>query len=267
MFAHSATQAVIRPHREDASKVLPSFSVKVKAVPHPRHADPVVLRQTWYVVGKVILDCLLAAIISLVALPILVLLAVLIRLTSRGPVVYSQVRLGRHGRPFSIYKFRTMYHDCECSSGVCWSRPGDPRVTPVGRILRATHLDELPQLWNILRGDMSLVGPRPERPEFVPALERAIVNYRDRLQVRPGLTGLAQVQLPPDTDIAGVRRKVAHDLYYLRHFSCWMDCRILLCTVFHIFGLPCHDLCRALLRTAREPLPEVIPPSRQMYSA
>jgi len=182
--------------------------------------------------------------------------ALLLKLTSRGPVLYSQIRLGLNGRPFTIYKIRTMVHNCEKSSGACWSPPSDPRVTPLGCILRATHLDELPQLWNILRGDMSLVGPRPERPEFVPALERAIPNYRGRLLVRPGITGLAQVQLPPDSDIPGVRRKVAHDLYYIRHFSWWLDLRILACTVLHLSGIPCHKLCRAFLTTAREALPD-----------
>jgi lipopolysaccharide/colanic/teichoic acid biosynthesis glycosyltransferase len=221
-----------------------------------RHEEPAVLQHNWYVAGKVVLDFLLALALVPVVLPILLLTALIVKWTSRGPVFYSQVRLGRNGRPFAIYKVRTMYHDCEGASGACWSQPGDPRVTPVGRLLRVTHVDELPQLWNILRGEMSLVGPRPERPEFVPALERAIPNYRGRLLVRPGLTGLAQVQLPPDADLAGVRRKVAYDLYYVRHFSCWLDVRILLCTVFHVFGIPCHDLCRTLLRTAREPLPE-----------
>jgi lipopolysaccharide/colanic/teichoic acid biosynthesis glycosyltransferase len=213
----------------------------------PRQEQPVVLRRTWYVNGKTVLDVGLIVVLSVVALPVLLLTAVLVKLTSRGPVFYSQIRLGRDGRPFSIYKVRTMVHDCERSSGARWSQPGDPRVTPLGRVLRLTHLDELPQLWNILRGDMSLVGPRPERPEFVPVLEQAIPNYRARLQVRPGLTGLAQVQLPPDSDIAGVRRKVAHDLAYIRHFSCWLDLRILFCTTLHVFGIPCHRLCRLLL--------------------
>jgi len=193
-------------------------------------------------------------VLAVAALPILLLAALLVRLTSRGPILYSQVRLGRFGKPFSIYKLRTMYHDCERASGACWSQPGDPRVTPLGRFLRATHLDELPQLWNILRGDMSIVGPRPERPEFAPSLERAIPNYRSRLLVWPGVTGLAQVQLPPDSDITSVRLKVAHDLYYIRHFGCWLDLRILACTVLHLMGIPCHALCRAFLRTEQDSL-------------
>src|SRR5262249_6782677 len=159
----------------------------------------------------------------LLVAPVILLCAVLVRLTSRGPAFYSQVRLGRGGRPYRIYKIRTMYHQCELKSGARWSQAGDPRVTPVGRFLGSTHLDELPQLWNVLKGDMALVGPRPERPEFIPALARAIPLYELRLLVRPGVTGLAQIQLPPDTDVQSVRAKVAHDLYYVRHMSLWVD--------------------------------------------
>src|SRR5262249_55106805 len=146
--------------------------------------------------------------------------------------------LGRFGRPFLIYKLRTMTHNCEQESGVRWAVPGDPRVTRLGRFLRKTHLDELPQLWNVLRGDMSLVGPRPERPEFVPGLERAIPGYRPRLLVKPGVTGLAQVQLPADTDIPSVRRKLAYDLYYIRSGGLWLDLRLLASTALRLAGVP-----------------------------
>jgi lipopolysaccharide/colanic/teichoic acid biosynthesis glycosyltransferase len=180
----------------------------------------------------------LAAVIALLAAPVLVVVAVLVKLTSRGPIIYSQTRLGRDGRPFRIYKFRTMWHDCERHSGPRWSTPGDPRVTPLGRFLRATHLDELPQLWNVLKGEMSLVGPRPERPEIIPVLEQAIPAYRERLRVRPGVTGLAQVQLPPDTDLASVRRKVACDLHYVRHGGLLLDLRLIACTALAVLGVP-----------------------------
>jgi lipopolysaccharide/colanic/teichoic acid biosynthesis glycosyltransferase len=116
--------------------------------------------------------------------------------------------------------------------------PGDPRVTRIGALLRTSHLDELPQLWNVLRGEMSLIGPRPERPEFVPELERELPGYWQRLLVRPGVTGLAQVQLPPDSDLTSVRRKLAHDLYYIRHLSAWLDVRLLVCTGLYALGLP-----------------------------
>jgi lipopolysaccharide/colanic/teichoic acid biosynthesis glycosyltransferase len=180
-------------------------------------------------------------------LPLMLVAALLVKLTSRGPVFYSQTRLGRYGQPYRIYKIRTMTHNCESVSGAQWSKPGDSRITPVGSFLRRTHIDELPQLWNVLCGDMGLVGPRPERPEFVPELERAIPFYRDRLLVRPGITGLAQVQLPPDTDMDSVRRKLAHDLYYVRQMSLWLDIRILFSTAFSFMGLP-YSLSRWLLR-------------------
>ncbi|MHC5541875.1 sugar transferase, partial [Singulisphaera rosea] len=119
-----------------------------------------------------------------------------------------------------------------------WSRPGDPRVTPLGRFLRASHLDELPQLWNIVRGDMSLVGPRPERPEFVDDFKVAIPEYQKRLTVRPGLTGLAQVSRPPDLEEDDVRIKLAIDLHYIRHRALDLDFRILLCTGAFLVGVP-----------------------------
>jgi hypothetical protein len=116
----------------------------------------------------------------------------------------------------------------------------------VGRFLRKTHIDELPQLWNVLKGEMSLVGPRPERPEFVPQLEQALPRYCERLLVRPGLSGLAQVQLPPDTDLDSVRRKLAHDLHYVRVMSFWVDMRILISTGLHVLGMPYSWSARVL---------------------
>jgi lipopolysaccharide/colanic/teichoic acid biosynthesis glycosyltransferase len=159
-------------------------------------------------------------------------------LTSSGPAFYSQTRAGRYGQPYLIYKIRTMLHDCERLTGPCWSRPGDPRITRLGRFLRRTHLDELPQLWNVLRGEMSLVGPRPERPEIVHALEHAIPDYRARLRVRPGITGLAQVHLPPDTDVASVQRKLVYDLCYIQRLSLRLDLGIMVRTGLDLMGLP-----------------------------
>jgi lipopolysaccharide/colanic/teichoic acid biosynthesis glycosyltransferase len=201
---------------------------------------------------KVAVETVLALALLALSLPVIAVAALLVRLTSKGPAFYAQTRLGRHGRPFRIYKLRTMRHNCEISSGAKWSQPGDPRVTPLGRLLRKTHVDELPQLWNVVRGDMSLVGPRPERPEFFPDLERRLPHYRDRLLVRPGVTGLAQVQLPPDSDLESVRRKLAHDLYYVRCLSPWLDLRILLCTALYVSGAPVLFLRRILLVPGRE---------------
>jgi lipopolysaccharide/colanic/teichoic acid biosynthesis glycosyltransferase len=194
--------------------------------------------QTWYMSFKFLAEFTFALTLLVVTAPLLLLAAIMVKLSSRGPVFYSQIRLGRFGQPFMIHKIRTMTHNCESLSGAQWSVPGDSRVTFVGRFLRRTHIDELPQLWNVLRGDMSIVGPRPERPEFIPQLERALPCYRDRLLVRPGITGLAQIQLPPDTDLKSVRRKLAHDLYYVRQVGLWLDIRIILCTGFNFLFIP-----------------------------
>jgi lipopolysaccharide/colanic/teichoic acid biosynthesis glycosyltransferase len=187
--------------------------------------------------GKVTFDFCVSAILMVLTAPLVLVALVLVKLTSSGPVLYTQVRLGRRGRPFVIYKIRTMYHECESLTGARWCTPGDSRITPVGHWLRKTHIDELPQLWNVLRGDMSLVGPRPERPEFLPMLEQAIPHYRSRLLVRPGVTGLAQVQLPPDTDLDSVRSKVAYDLEYVRALDWWLDLRICWATFFKMIGM------------------------------
>jgi lipopolysaccharide/colanic/teichoic acid biosynthesis glycosyltransferase len=182
-------------------------------------------------------DFFVALALLIVAAPVIVLTLLLVKLTSRGPALYSQIRLGKDARPFAIYKVRTMYQDAERISGAAWSKPGDSRITPLGRFLRKTHLDELPQLWNVLRGDMSMVGPRPERPEFVPQLEVAVPYYRVRLLVRPGVTGLAQVQLPPDTDLESVRVKLAYDIDYIRKVSFLFDVKICWATALHVAGI------------------------------
>jgi lipopolysaccharide/colanic/teichoic acid biosynthesis glycosyltransferase len=200
----------------------------------------------WYLPLKTFAEFVIAAILLIVTAPLLLLAVVLVKLTSPGPAFYSQTRVGRGGRPFTIYKVRTMAYQCESLTGPCWSKPGDTRVTAVGRWLRRSHLDELPQLWNVLQGEMSLIGPRPERPEFVPQLEQAIPLYHARLQVRPGLSGLAQVQLPPDSDLASVRVKLAYDLHYVQNVSFLLDVRLYLATGFHLLGLP-FSLVRKLL--------------------
>src|SRR5262249_58643819 len=137
------------------------------------------------------------AVLAVPALPVIALAAVLVKLTSRGPAFYTQTRVGRGGRLFTIYKLRTMIHNCESLTGPRWSIPGDPRVTPVGWLLRATHLDELPQLLNVLRGDMSLIGPRPERPASVPELERARPATGHRRRDRPAAPRRPPAQRPP----------------------------------------------------------------------
>ena len=191
----------------------------------------------WFLPYKATVDVASALTLLILTAPLTLFLVLLVKATSRGPAIFKQVRLGRGGRPFSLYKIRTMAHDCERLTGPQWSTAKDPRVTPLGRFLRRSHLDELPQLWNVVRRDMSLVGPRPERPEFVIKLERAIPDYRDRLSIHPGITGLAQIQLPPDEDLDDVRRKVACDLSYIRQMGPALDLKILLGTALKIMGL------------------------------
>lgn len=198
----------------------------------------------WFDVG--------AAAIGLVSLtPIIALVAIAIRLDSRGPVLYAQDRVGINrrrrerrgarlhegrrrivnaGRPFRIYKFRTMRIDAE-AAGPQWATSGDPRITRVGRVLRKTRLDEIPQFWNVLRGDMSLIGPRPERPFFVNILQKEVPHYSKRLLVKPGITGMAQVNHKYDDSIDSVRIKVKWDLRYIRSRGARSDFHILLRTV------------------------------------
>jgi lipopolysaccharide/colanic/teichoic acid biosynthesis glycosyltransferase len=201
---------------------------------------------SWYLALKTAWEFLFALVLLVMTAPLLLLAMALVKLTTRGPVFYCQTRVGRGGRPFILYKLRSMIHQCETLTGPCWAKPGDARITRVGRWLRRLHLDELPQLWNVLKGDMSLIGPRPERPEFVPKLTRVIPLYHGRLQARPGLTGLAQVQLPADSDLASVRLKLAYDLYYVQHVNWWLDMRILPATILHLAGVPFAWIRRVL---------------------
>lgn len=213
----------------------------------------------WYLAFKTALEWSAAAAITVIAAPFILLAAALVKLTSAGPAFYTQVRVGRKGRPFTIYKLRTMIHNAEALTGPRWSLPGDPRVTWLGHVLRVTHLDELPQLLNVLRGDMTLIGPRPERPEFLPELEQAFPRYRERLIVRPGVTGLAQVCLPADTDFESVRHKLAHDLYYLMHLTPLLDLKILACTALYAVGVP-FRVSRPLFRVPPSELIETVVP-------
>jgi len=178
------------------------------------------------------------ALLLLVAFsPLLLILILAVRLFSRGPAIYKQERVGIDGRVFTMYKIRSMYRDAERNLGAVWSQPGDPRVAPFGRFLRWSHLDELPQLVNIARGEMALIGPRPERPEILQQLQRLVPGYNDRLRVLPGMTGLAQVTLPADTDSDTVRRKTTLDREYIRTAGFALDCHIVFCTIMLAFGL------------------------------
>jgi lipopolysaccharide/colanic/teichoic acid biosynthesis glycosyltransferase len=192
----------------------------------------------WYCGVKVALDYTITALLLPFAAILVGVAAIAVKLSSPGPVFYSQTRIGLNGRRYKILKIRTMHNNCESRSGITWSQKGDMRITRIGKILRATHIDELPQLLNVLCGEMSLVGPRPERPEVIKAkgLDQLVPGYKHRLLVKPGVTGLAQVQLPADTDITSVRYKVVYDLYYVRNQSLLLDLRLLLATTFKAAG-------------------------------
>ncbi len=209
---------------------------------NPLHNSAVVafssISQGGYVRIKSLLDKVIAALLPILTSPILLAAMIAARLTSRGPVVYTQVRVGLNGAHFRIYKIRSMYHQCENQWGPRWSQPGDDRVTWAGRYLRSSKIDELPQLVNVLKGEMSLVGPRPDRPSFVTELEKALPRYRERLLVMPGITGLAQLQLTPDTDLRSVAKKLICDLYYVQNMNLLLDLQMLLGTPFHFLGVP-----------------------------
>ena len=213
------------------------------------------------------LDVVVSLAMIVLLVPVLVVTALAVRLTSPGPVIFRQQRVGlnlrgskttkkdrrqssddevpdtgdrrqgidrraeaNYGKPFTLYKFRTMRNDAE-KNGAQFATKGDPRVTSIGRFLRKTRLDELPQLWNVLKGEMTLVGPRPERPEFMQELSNEIPNYLDRLGLKPGLTGPAQVINGYDNNIESFRRKVALDLLYLQNCCLWNDIKILFRTI------------------------------------
>jgi lipopolysaccharide/colanic/teichoic acid biosynthesis glycosyltransferase len=214
----------------------------------------VALCPTWYNAGKVVFDYAVALAALFPALLLIGLAAVAVKLTSPGPVFYTQTRLGLGGRRYRIVKLRSMHHNVELKSGIKWAKSDDDRVFRVGKWLRRTHLDELPQLFNVLLGQMSLVGPRPERPEVIAAkgLERLVPGYGARLLVKPGVTGFAQVQLPADADVTSVRHKVAYDLYYVRKQSLWFDLRLVLATALKALGAKPRVIRTAFLLPGRD---------------
>ena len=182
------------------------------------------------------LDFIGALLLMVVFGPIIVFFAVLVKLTSRGPAFYKQVRVGRNNTNFKMIKLRTMYVNAENKTGPVWAKKDDPRVTPLGRFLRATHLDETPQLFNVIRGQMSLIGPRPERVHFVIKFHKTIDNYQKRLAVRPGITGLAQVKHKYDETEEDVKIKLRYDLAYISSMSWRTDFKIALWTVKALAG-------------------------------
>jgi lipopolysaccharide/colanic/teichoic acid biosynthesis glycosyltransferase len=217
-------------------------------IPVDRTAPTVVPRSRSEVANRA-LNVLIAAIALVVLSPLMLLVAIAIKLTSPGPVLYSQTRVGMDrrmrralalydrrsqdigGSEFVIYKFRSMHVDAERHSGAVWATQNDPRVTTVGRVLRRMRLDELPQLFNVLKGDMNIVGPRPERPSIFARLREDITEYPLRQRAKPGITGLAQISHAYDVSLDDVRQKVRYDLEYLRRQSLMEDVRIMIRTV------------------------------------
>lgn len=186
----------------------------------------------FYYIVKRAIDIILCLIGLVIALPIMVIVGIAIKLESKGPIIYKQERVGLEGRTFTIYKLRSMYIDAE-KNGAQWACKDDPRVTKVGRFIRKTRIDELPQLINILKGDMRIVGPRPERPILTYKFNEEIPGFVNRLQVKPGLTGWAQVtggyELSP-------KEKLEKDMYYIENQSLWLDLKIIFKTIFVVFN-------------------------------
>lgn len=210
-----------RPYTED---LLGLPVINIRYVP---------LSNTFNALIKRLTDIMGAIICIIIFSPIMLTSAVLVKMTSKGPLVFKQERVGLHNKPFQMYKFRTMYVQTEEEEKKGWTQKNDPRVTSVGRFLRKTSLDEFPQLFNVLKGDMSLVGPRPERPQYVEKFREEIPRYMIKHQVRPGMTGWAQVNgYRGDTSI---RKRIEHDLYYIENWTLGLDIKILFLTVFKGF--------------------------------
>jgi sugar transferase (PEP-CTERM system associated) len=182
--------------------------------------------------SKRVCDFLLAAVLLLLLGPVMLVVALLVKLTSLGPVLYRQKRVGEKGHPFVLLKFRTMRSDAEAATGPVWAtEDSDPRITPLGRLLRKTRLDELPQVLNVLRGEMSFIGPRPERPHFVESLRQVIPYYDERHAVKPGITGWAQIKFGYGSTLEDAEEKLQYDLYYIKHMSLAFDLGIVFDTV------------------------------------
>jgi lipopolysaccharide/colanic/teichoic acid biosynthesis glycosyltransferase len=187
-----------------------------------------------YFAVKSVVDRVFTAVLVLVSLPLMLLIGLAILILDGRPIFYRQTRVGKKGREYRMWKFRTMCRDAESKTGAVWSTAADPRVTALGSWLRCSHLDELPQFFNVLIGDMNLIGPRPERPEFIRDLARHLAGYPERLNARPGITGLAQLRLGYDQSVADVQQKLMLDLEYIRTTSFLADAKIVLSTIPYI---------------------------------
>ena len=185
-----------------------------------------------YLTGiKRFMDLVLSVLFFVTGLPFYIIFGLLIKLDSKGPVLFKQIRAGLQNSSFLLYKFRSMGFHAEADTGPIWTAQNDPRITKVGQFLRRFRFDEFPQLLNVLKGEMSLVGPRPERPFFVEKLKQEYPFYMRRLKVRPGITGWAQIKHPYDEHLEDVREKLRHDFYYIENVSLWLDLKIIIRTV------------------------------------
>lgn len=208
--------------RVDLGSVSPSWLI---------FSDGFLGAQQGAVIGKRLFDFITSLLLLVVSSPILLITAVLIKLTSKGPIFYHQERVGQFGRSFEVIKFRSMRTDAEKDGTPQWAQEQDPRVTAIGRVIRATRIDEIPQIFNVLRGDMSFVGPRPERPFFVRDLAAQIPFYNERHVAKPGITGWAQLNYPYGASVEDARHKLEYDLYYVKNYSMFLDLLILIQTV------------------------------------
>ena len=223
------------------TKFIPDYQDIIPTIPYMEdleglpvvHIRKVPLANGWNRFIKRTMDLVLGSIALLIASIPMIMIAILIKCTSKGPVLYSQKRVGYHNKEFLMYKFRSMELQEESKEKSAWTTFRDPRVTPIGKFIRKTSIDELPQLWNVLKGDMSLIGPRPERPFYVEKFKEEIPRYMVKHQVRPGMTGWAQVNgYRGDTSI---RRRIDYDLYYIENWTPSFDLLIMFLTVFRGF--------------------------------
>ena len=207
-----------------------------KTLTSPSYSTSVILKHFYPSKVKVIPDVVFAIVLLIIGLPLWFFIVCVIKLDSKGPIFFKQVRLGKNNEKFTLIKFRTMIENAEIETGPVWTDKKDPRITFVGKGLRRFYLDEVPQLLNVLKGEMSLVGPRPERPFFVEKLEKEYPLYSRRLKIRPGITGWAQIKHSYDERIEDIREKLKYDFYYIENVDIWLDIKILLGTILVVLS-------------------------------
>ncbi len=207
-----------------------------KTLTSPSYSTSVILKHFYPSKVKVIPDVVFAIVLLIIGLPLWFFIVCVIKLDSKGPIFFKQVRLGKNNEKFTLIKFRTMIENAEIETGPVWTDKKDTRITFVGKWLRRFYLDEVPQLLNVLKGEMSLVGPRPERPFFVEKLEKEYPLYSRRLKIRPGITGWAQIKHSYDERIEDIREKLKYDFYYIENVDIWLDIKILLGTILVVLS-------------------------------